>query len=389
VKRVLVVAGVACLLLAAGLGWAWSQWTQRGPVGPRYVTQRVRVASGTSAAALADTLCARGLLRHRLVLLAGARLTGQGSRLQAGLFEVPPGLPVRDLLALFTRPGLPPARVTIPEGLDAQQTARLLAAELGFDPVEFLDAANRLTAGMRSSRGGSRDAAASARLDSVLVQEAVRAGRVFHRCEGYLAPDTYFFAEDTPAAAAATRLVESQFARLDSLLAGPRSPAAARLSAHELLTLASIIEAETSLPQERARVGAVYLNRLRLDMNLAADPTIAFALQKKGQRLLYRDLEVESAWNTYRRPGLPPGPIGSPGMASLRAAARPDPSCRALYFVADGDGGHVFSNTAQEHEAAVQRYRARRDASATAKTTRTAGTAGTAGTTGTRPPGRR
>jgi UPF0755 protein len=362
VKRALTIAGLACLLLAAGLGWSWSQWTQHWPTGPRYVTQRVRVPSGMSATALADTLCERGLLRHRMVLLAGARLTGQGHRLQAGLFEVPPGLPVRELLALFTRPGLPPVRVTIPEGLDAAQTARLMAAELGCDPVEFLDAANRLTAQGRGRRGGTAAAAASARLDSVLVREAVRTGRVFHRCEGYLAPDTYFFAEDTPAAAAAERLVEAQFARLDSVLAGPRSPAAAGLSAHELLTLASIIEAETSRPDERARVGAVYLNRLRLGMNLAADPTVAFATRKKGQRLLYRDLEVESDWNTYRRPGLPPGPIGSPGLASLRAAARPDPAFRAIFFVADGEGGHVFSHTAQEHEAAVRVYRARRDA---------------------------
>lgn len=363
-KRALVAAGIACLLVAAGLGWSWSQWTQRWPTGPVYHAQRVRVPSGMSASALADTLCARGLLRHRLVMLAGARLTGQGRRLQAGLFEVPPGLPVRDLVALFTRPGLPPARVTIPEGLDAPQTARLLAAELGFGVDEFLDAANRLTGQMWRERWPGAGAAACARLDSVLVREAVRAGRVFHRCEGYLAPDTYFFAEDTPADQAAERIVAAQFARLDSLLAGPRSPAAARLAPHELLTLASIIEAETSLPQERARVGAVYLNRLRLDMNLAADPTVAFALQKKGQRLLYRDLETDSAWNTYRRPGLPPGPIGSPGMASLRAAAQPDPACRALFFVADGQGGHVFSLTAEEHEAAVRRYRALREAAA-------------------------
>lgn len=361
-KRWLVVAGLSCLLVAAGLGWSWSQWTQRWPVGPRFTTQRVRVPSGMSAAALADTLSARGLLRHRTVMLVGARLTGQGRRLQAGLFEVPPGLPVRELVDLFTRPGLPPARVTIPEGLDASQTARLLASELGFSPADFLDAANRAAGEGWKRRGGPIAAAACGRLDSILVREAVRAGRVFHRCEGYLAPDTYFFAEDTPAAAAAERLVEAQFARLDSLLAGPRSPAAARLSTHELLTLASIIEAETSVPAERTRVSAVYLNRLRLDMNLAADPTVAFALQKKGQRLLFRDLETDSAWNTYRLPGLPPGPIGSPGMASLRAAARPDPACRALFFVADGEGGHVFSQTAAEHEAAVRRYRLRRDA---------------------------
>jgi UPF0755 protein len=364
VKRLFIIAGLALLLLAAGLGWSWSQWTQRWPVGPHYAVQRVRVPTGMSASTLADTLAARGLLRHRTVMLVGARLTGQGHRLQAGLFEVPPGLPVRELVTLFTKPGLPPARVTIPEGLDAGQTARLLAGELGFSTTAFLDAANRATGAAWKERGGSNAARAIARLDSVLVREAVRAGRVFHRCEGYLAPDTYFFAEDTPAEAAAERLVGVQFARLDSVLAGPRSPAAAGLTPHQLLTLASIIEAETSRPQERARVSAVYLNRLRLDWNLAADPTVAFALRKKGQRLLFRDLESESAWNTYRLPGLPPGPIGGPGMASLRAAAQPDPACRALFFVADGQGGHVFSLTAAEHEAAARRYHARRDAEA-------------------------
>jgi UPF0755 protein len=365
-RHFLVIAGCGLLLLGAGLGWSWSQWTQRWPVGPRYTTQRVRVPSGMTMSALTDTLSARGLLRHGAVLRLGARVTGKGHRLQAGLFEVAPGLPVRDLLDLFTKPGLPPLRVTIPEGLDAAQTARLLAEHLRFSAVTFLDAANRAAGAAWSERAGPAGAAAQVRLDSFLVAEAVRAGRVFHRCEGYLAPDTYFFAEDTDPVRVAERLVGAQFARLDSVLAGPRSPAAAGLTPHQLLTLASIIEAETGRPEERARVSAVYLNRLRLGWTLAADPTVAFALQKKGQRLLYRDLESDSAYNTYRRLGLPPGPIGSPGMASIRAAARPDPTFRAMFFVADGQGGHVFSMTAAEHEAAAQRYRARRDATAAA-----------------------
>jgi UPF0755 protein len=364
VRRALVVAGCALLLLSAVLGWSWQQWNQRWPVGPRYVSQRVRVHSGMSMAALADTLSARGLLRHPSVLVVGARLTGKSGRLQVGLFHVAPGLPVRDLVSLFTKPGLPPVRVTIPEGLDAGQTARLLAGALGLDPVSFLDAANRAVGQSWRERGDRAGIAAFARLDSVLVIEAVRAGHTFPRCEGYLAPDTYFFDEDTDPGVAAERLVSAQFARLDEVLAGPRSPAAAGLSPHQLLTLASIIEAETGKPDERARVGAVYLNRLRLSWNLAADPTVAYALRKKGQRLLFRDLESESAWNTYRRAGLPPGPIGSPGLASLQAAARPDVACRAMFFVADGAGGHVFSLTAAEHESAVQRYHARRDAGA-------------------------
>ncbi len=363
-KRFLVAGGCALLLLSAALGWSWQQWNQRWPVGPRYVSQRVRVHSGMSMVALADTLSARGLLRHPSVLVVGARLGGQSGRLQVGLFNVAPGLPVRDLLSLFTKPGLPPVRVTIPEGLDAGQTARLLAGALHVDEVAFLDAANRAVGQVWRDRGDRAGAAAFARLESGLVSEAVLAGHTIPSCEGYLAPDTYFFDEDTEPAQAARRLVDAQFERLDSVLKGPRSPAAAGLSAHELLTLASIIEAETGRQDERARVSAVYLNRLRLGWSLAADPTVAYALGKKGQRLLFRDLECPSAWNTYRTTGLPPGPIGSPGLASLQAAARPDPACRAMFFVADGTGGHVFSLTAAEHDAAVQRYHARREATA-------------------------
>ena len=130
--------------------------------------------------------------------------------------------------------------------------------------------------------------------------------------------------------------------------------------------MASIVEAEARRDDERGRIAAVYANRLAASRRLEADPTVAYVLDKKGQRLFYRDLEVDSDWNTYRRQGLPPGPIGSPGEASLQAAARPDPACDALYFVSDGADGHVFSRTAREHEEAVRRFRrlraeARRD----------------------------
>jgi UPF0755 protein len=92
-------------------------------------------------------------------------------------------------------------------------------------------------------------------------------------------------------------------------------------------------------------------------MRLEADPTVAFILRKKGKRLFYRDLEADSRYNTYRVKGLPPGPIGNPGLAALEAAAAPDSNCRALFFVSDGAGGHVFSRTAKEHEAAVREFR--------------------------------
>jgi UPF0755 protein len=129
-----------------------------------------------------------------------------------------------------------------------------------------------------------------------------------------------------------------------------------------VVTLASIVEREASLDDERARIAGVFLNRLDRGMRLEADPTVAYAMGGYRGRLLYRDLEIESPYNTYRNRGLPPGPICSPGDASIRAALYPDADTDALYFVARGDGSHVFSRTLGEHEKAVREARRERRA---------------------------
>jgi UPF0755 protein len=129
------------------------------------------------------------------------------------------------------------------------------------------------------------------------------------------------------------------------------------MTPHEVLTLASIIEAESRVPEERARISSVYHNRLRRKMRLEADPTVAYAMGGYKGRLLYADLEIDSPYNTYRRTGLPIGPICSPGEASIRAALYPDTTVDDLYFVARGDGTHIFSRTLKEHNAAVRRVR--------------------------------
>jgi UPF0755 protein len=130
-----------------------------------------------------------------------------------------------------------------------------------------------------------------------------------------------------------------------------------------VVTLASIIEAETGLPEERSRIAAVYLNRLAIGMKLQADPTVRYGIGKYDGIVLYKDLESDSPYNTYRHAGLPPGPIAAPGRAALAAALAPLRGCRDLYFVASADGGHVFSSTHAEHErakAAAKRVRAER-----------------------------
>ena len=348
---------VALLAAAAWLGWrAWTRPAGGRPPGPPY--QTVRVPVGASYAAVIDTLARRGLVRERRLLQLVARATGRDRRLRAGVYTIARGLPPRDLLALLAEGRAVLARVVLPEGIEAEEAARRVADATGGDAARFLAAADSLARAGIAARGLAGGAARLAALDAIAAAGA-RAGagaptRPFRWCEGYLAPDTYFLPPGLAAMAAAKVIVAAGLARVDSL---PRAPG---LAPHDLLTLASLVEAEARLPEERPRIAAVYLNRLRLGWRLEADPTIAYALRKRGQRLYYRDLAVDSPFNTYARPGLPPGPIGSPGAAALRAAARPDRACDALFFVARGDGGHLFSRTLAEHERAARAWRARR-----------------------------
>ncbi|MFN2370738.1 MAG: endolytic transglycosylase MltG [Candidatus Krumholzibacteriia bacterium] len=342
-------AGLA-VVVAAGLGlvaWAWLAWTGAGGAagGPPVL---VTIPPGMPLVAAADTLAARGLLEHRRLFLLGARLAGRDRALQAGLYELAPGLSARRLLEDLTSGRTVRVRVTVPEGLDADQTALLVAGVFGFPAEAFLAAADSLVAAAAAPLG------LPAGYADLLADESAQRPRTFRLGEGYLAPDTYVFAAGSGPAAVADHLVATQRRRLVAAAAVARDSA---LTPHALLTLASIVEAEARRDDERGRIAAVYANRLAAGRRLEADPTVAHVLGKKGERLFYRDLAVDSPWNTYRRRGLPPGPIGSPGEASLQAAARPDPDCDALFFVSDGADGHVFSRTAQEHEQAVRRFR--------------------------------
>ena len=370
-RRWAALSGAAVLAGLLVAGWGWRLWTGPGPLPSREQgalpgeevgeeAALVRIPLGMTLTAAADSLAARGLLRHPAVLRAGARLTGRDRALRAGLYSMPYGSSPRELLRILTAGEAVQVKVTIPEGLAAEDIAALVAGALGFPPIDFLAAADSLVAAA-AARGGLLKGTPAAH-DSLLAAESARHPRRFHWCEGHLAPDTFQFAEGTSAAAAALFLVTTQWARLDSVMAVSGSADSLELSRQEVLTLASIVEAEARRSEERPLIAAVYVNRLRKGWRLEADPTVAFVLQKQGKRLFYKDLEVSSAFNTYLNRGLPPGPIGSPGLAALTAAAHPDSTCRAMFFVSDGAGGHVFSRTGQEHEKAVRDFRRARKA---------------------------
>jgi UPF0755 protein len=214
--------------------------------------------------------------------------------------------------------------VTIPEGFSLSQITTTLASKLRV-PADSVEAA-------------VRDTALLHRLDVPMAT-----------AEGYLFPDTYTFQEGTTARAAVARMVQrfeqvwkpEWTARLDTL----------HLSRNDIMALASIVEKEARLREERPVIAAVYLNRLRTGMLLQADPTVQYALGKHVARVLYKDLEVESPYNTYKKKGLPPGPIASPGRASIEAALYPA-NVPYLYFVAFPDGHHEFRNNMKGHEQA-------------------------------------
>jgi UPF0755 protein len=173
--------------------------------------------------------------------------------------------------------------------------------------------------------------------------------------EGYLFPATYEIEWKEGSRSVIRRMISNFFRVYDDSLRAQTKRMG--MTMNEAVTLASIIEKEALLDEERPRISAVFHNRLKLGMRLQADPTVRYALKKWTGRVLYKDLEIDSPFNTYRVYGLPPHPICNPGLASLIAAIYPLPGSKDLFFVARGDGSHSFSRTAREHQRATTRYR--------------------------------
>jgi UPF0755 protein len=358
-KRWITGAFLLILMLLGGFSWwGMKQWTGSGPMpegSAEYVL--VEIPPGMTLKAAADTLVSHGLLRDRRVLLLGARAVGLDRGLRAGLYRLVPGTSPRELLNNLTSGSSVQIRVTVAEGLDAEETARIMASALEFCSETFLTVADSLVRLEAEAGKLLMETNSPARLDSILVEASAPGTRRFHWCEGYLAPDTYLFSVGTSAEAAATHLFHTQLARLDSAFSLASTKPSVFGSPHQLLTLASIVEAEARHDDERPLIAAVYSNRLQRNWRLEADPTVAYVLRKRGKRMFFKDLEVDSPYNAYRNKGLPPGCIGNPGFASILAAAQPDSACAAMFFVSDGKGGHIFSRTAREHEEAVARFR--------------------------------
>jgi UPF0755 protein len=290
---------------------------------------RVTIPSGANMRVASDSLAKAGVIHYARLFRVYASLRHRDRQIRSGTYMLH-----RDAGWAFMLDALRAGKglvhiVTIPEGFSLLQIEPLVASKLG-QPMDSVEAA-------------VRDTALLHRLDIPTPT-----------LEGYLFPDTYIFEEHTSAASAIDAMVRrfeqvwkpEWTARLDSI----------HLSRNDVMALASIVEKEARLPEERPVIAAVYLNRMKDGMLLQADPTVQYALGKHVARVYYKDLEVESPYNTYKHKGLPPGPIASPGKPSIEAALYPA-NAPYEYFVAFPDGHHEFSRDLAGHEQAKAQAR--------------------------------
>jgi UPF0755 protein len=330
-RRLLVVA--AALLSAAWLGWLHeTRLPLRAPGAPALT---LSVPPGSSPESIGRSLRALGLVRHEAVFRALVRLRGAGGALKAGEYTLDGPFTLEQVLERLVRGAALRRDVTFPEGRNLSEMAALAADLADVPRDEFLRAA--------------RDPAPIHDLDPLARD-----------LEGYLFPDTY----DVPPGRSGAALVQRMVERFREVAAPelPRVQASGR-SLREVVTLASLVELETARGDERPRIAAVFLNRLARRMPLQTDPTVIYALRQAGRydgNIRKGDLRIDSPYNTYRHPGLPPGPIASPGREALLAVLQPAPGDE-LYFVSKNDGSHHFSRTLREHEQAVDVYQRRRN----------------------------
>jgi UPF0755 protein len=289
------------------------------------------VTKGDTAEKMGASLEEMGAISSKGTFVFFAKLLGKSPYLKVGRYAIKPHSSISSIIGMIERGESTPSDVTVPEGFSMGQIANLLETTLDADMAEFHKAVTDRHY-----------------LDSLKIPA--------NDLEGYLAPSTYnlYYQEN------ARRIVSKMITHFFESLPDSFETKARRLglTVHQAVTLASLIEKEARIDEERPIIAAVYLNRLKKGMRLECDPTVIYALGGLNRPLLKGDLDVDSPYNTYRNYGLPPGPIANPGVKSLEAAVNPA-SVGYLYFVADGDGHHVFSYTLDDHNNARIRIKRR------------------------------
>ncbi len=313
-------------VLAAAL--VWLAFVVLVPVTPPEPVWSITVGPNRTLSQVATGLAERGVVRNRTVMVLLARLAGTDRRLKAGMYRFHDAASMLDILRRFADGRPDESSVTILEGWSFRQFQAALARN-----ADIVHA----TAGWNEAQ----------------IMTAI--GTTHTSAEGWLFPSTYFFTPGSTDLEIFKRAYGLMNERLEAAWQG-RAANLPYTSPEQLLTVASLIEKETSLDADRPLVAAVFVNRLRIGMRLQTDPSVIYGIGPSFNGNLTRaDLQRDTPYNTYTRAGLPPTPISLPGKAALDAAAHPANS-KALYFVARGDGSSYFSETLNEHNSAVRKY---------------------------------
>ncbi|PJB70809.1 MAG: endolytic transglycosylase MltG [Alphaproteobacteria bacterium CG_4_9_14_3_um_filter_47_13] len=309
------------LVIAGAFLWGYQQYNQKGTLAE---TRLFQIEKGQGVVSIADNLATAGIITRPLLFRIVARMNNADRSLQAGEYEFSPEISMAQVLQKLVQGDIYQRQFTIPEGLTSWQIVQIL---------------NRIEA-----------------LPGTITEIPA---------EGSLLPETYNYFSGETKQDKINQMQEAMTQTLETLWLERKNEAPV-LSKAEVMILASIVEKETAVSAERRRIAGVFLNRLKMGIKLQTDPTVIYALTSGkireegqgplGRRLLGKDLQFESPYNTYKYPGLPPGPIANPGKASLAAVLDPEIH-DYYYFVADGTGGHVFSKTLEEHNRNVARWR--------------------------------
>ena len=334
VRKLLSIFAVVIVLLGAAvvvamwLGATQLQEPYRGYSAPE---QFVIIRQGASSSEIGRQLASAQVVRDPRLFRAALWWTGRGRSLKAGEYRFDRPLTPLEVLDVLVRGDVYTLRLTFPEGLNVEEMAKVYESR-GFGQRADFIAASRNVKRVRELDNRASD------------------------LEGYLFPETYALPRQVPAARVVDLMVDRFLAIYDDKM---RARASAQgLTTRQVVTLASLVEKETGKPEERPLVAAVYRNRMKIGMPMQADPTVVYALLKAHRydgNIRREDLSLDSPYNTYKYAGLPPGPIASPGKASLEAALMPA-DVPFLYFVSRNDGSHVFARTLEEHNANVRTF---------------------------------